>query len=113
MHYVYLEAGKIPNVIPDKASVWIWLWDSKRTGVAVLEERMRHIAEGAALMVGVSYDLKLNNGLYEELVIDKGAELLQKNLDMLGSISYTPEEIKFGDDLMKTFGVPSKGIDGN
>jgi len=113
MHYVYLEAGKIPNVIPDKASVWIWLRDSKRTGVAVLEERMKHIAEGAALMAGVSYDLKLNNGLYEELVIDKGAELLQKNLDMLGGISYTPEETKFADDLMKNFGVPSKGIDGN
>jgi len=114
MHYVYLEAGKIPNVIPDRASVWIWLRDSKRTGVAVLEERMKYIAEGAALMAGVSYDMKLNNGLYEELVNDKGAELLQKNLDMLGGISYTPEEIKFANDLMKNFGMDSsKGLDGN
>ncbi len=113
MHYVYLEAGKVPNVVPDKASVWIWLRDSKRTGVAVLEERMKNIAAGAALMAGVSYETKLNDGDYEELVIDKGAELLQKNLDMLGGISYTPEEIKFANDIMKQFGMEPKGLDGS
>lgn len=113
MHYVYLEAGKIPNVVPDKASVWIWLRDSKRIGVAVLEERMKNIAQGAALMAGVGYDVKLNNGLYEQLVIDKGAELLQRNLDMLGNITYTTDEIKFANDIMKNFGMDSlKGIDG-
>jgi len=114
MHYVYLEAGKIPNVIPDRASVWIWLRDAKRTGVADLEKRMKQIAQGAALMAGVEYEIKLNNGLYEQLVNDKGAALLQKNLDMLGGISYTPEEIKFADELMKNFGADSiKGINGN
>jgi aminobenzoyl-glutamate utilization protein B len=113
MHYVYLEAGKVPNVVPDKASVWIWLRDSKRTGVAVLEERMKNIAAGAALMAGVSYETRLNDGDYEELVIDKGAELLQKNLDILGSISYTPEEVKFANDIMKQFGMEPKGLDGS
>ncbi len=113
MHYVYLEAGKIPNVVPDTASVWIWLRDSKRAGVEVLEDRMKNIAQGAALMAGVSYKTFLNNGLYEELVIDKGAELLQRNLDSLGGITYTPEETKFADDIMKQFGMESKGIDGS
>lgn len=114
IHYVYLEAGKIPNVIPDRASVWIWLRDSKRTGVAVLEERMKDIAKGAALMSGVDYEIKLNNGLYEQLVNDKGTALLQKNLELLGSITYTPEEIEFANTVMKNFGTDSiKGIDGS
>lgn len=114
MHYVYTEAGKVPNVIPDRASVWIWLRDSKRTGVAMLEERMKAIAQGAALMAGVDYELKLNNGLYEQLVNDKGAILLQRNLDSLGGISYSPQEIKFANEIMKQFGADSiKGIDGN
>ena len=34
MHYVYKKAGEVPNVIPAEASVWIWIRDSKRSGVA-------------------------------------------------------------------------------
>jgi aminobenzoyl-glutamate utilization protein B len=74
---------------------------------------MKNIAAGGALMAGVSYEIKLNTGDYEQLVIDKGAALLQKNLDMLGGISYTTEEIKFANDIMKQFGMESKGLDGS
>ena len=39
---------------------------------------------------------------------------MQKNLDLLGGITYTPDEIKFANDIMKNFGMDSaKGIDGN
>jgi hypothetical protein len=34
MHYVFKKAGDVPNVVPAEASVWIWLRDSKRSGVA-------------------------------------------------------------------------------
>jgi aminobenzoyl-glutamate utilization protein B len=27
IHYVYKQAGNVPNVIPDVASVWIWIRD--------------------------------------------------------------------------------------
>ena len=38
MHYVFKKAGDVPNVVPAEASVWIWLRDSKRSGVTVLEK---------------------------------------------------------------------------
>ncbi|MFN5439280.1 MAG: amidohydrolase, partial [Bacteroidota bacterium] len=50
IHYVYKQAGNVPNVIPDEASVWIWIRDSKRSGVAEVEERMKEVARGAAQM---------------------------------------------------------------
>src|SRR5687768_16518129 len=95
IHYVYKEAGNVPNVIPDKATVWIWMRDSRRSGVKILEDRIRQIAKGAALMAGADVEIKLNTGCYELLINETGARLLQKNIEWLGGITYTKEEIDF------------------
>ena len=112
MHYVYKKAGNVPNVIPAEASVWLWIRDSKRSGVAEVTERMKDIAKGAALMAGVEYDIKLNNGLYELLINETGAKVLQSNMNFVGPISYTKEELAFGDTIMKHYGLEMKGING-
>lgn len=113
MHYVYTKAGKVPNVIPDEASVWLWIRDSKRSGVAEVSERMKDIAKGAALMAGVQYDIKLNSGLYELLINETGAKTLQKNMNFVGPVTYTKEELAFGEKIMKEYGLEAKGINGN
>ena len=112
MHYVYTKAGKVPNVIPDEASVWLWIRDSKRSGVAEVSERMKDIAKGAALMAGVQYDIKLNSGLYELLINETGAKTLQSNMNFVGPVVYTKEELTFSDTIMKEYGLESKGISG-
>jgi aminobenzoyl-glutamate utilization protein B len=110
MHYVYKEAGNVPNVIPDKASVWLWIRDSQRKGVAVVEERVMDIAKGAALMAGVKQQSKLLSGDYETLVNVTGAQLLHSNLQLIDSISYTAEEIEFGKKIMKEAGLEYVGF---
>jgi aminobenzoyl-glutamate utilization protein B len=112
MHYVYKDGGQVPNVIPETAAVWLWIRDSKRSGVTEVSERMMNIAKGAALMAGVEYDIKLNNGLYEILINETGAKVLQDNMNIVGPISYTPEELAFADKIMKENGMEAKGING-
>jgi aminobenzoyl-glutamate utilization protein B len=113
IHHVTLKAGDVPNVIPEYAKVWLWVRDSKRTGVVEVSERMKDIAKGAALMAGVDYKVTLNSGLYEILVNRTGAGALQKNLEHLGNINYTDEEIAFAKALQKSTGAPEKGINGS
>lgn len=113
IHYVYKDGGNVPNVIPDKAAVWIWMRDSKRSGVATLEDRVRDIAEGAALMAGVEYNIKLNSGLYEILNNETGAKALQQNMELVGPITYTDEEISFAKQIQEAYGLPAKGMNGN
>jgi aminobenzoyl-glutamate utilization protein B len=112
MHYVYKNGGNVPNVIPDEASVWIWLRDSKRTGLKVVEDRVRDIAKGAALMAGVTSDARIQAGDYELLVNEAGANVLQKNMESLGPINYTPDEIEFGKQIQKQAGLEQVGIKG-
>lgn len=113
IHYVYKKGGNVPNVIPDEASVWIWVRDSKRSGVTVVEERMKEIAKGAALMAGVQVDMKLNNGLYELLINETGAKVLHENMQLVGPIQYTKEETDFANNIMKEYGNDQLGIDGS
>lgn len=112
IHYVYTKAGKVPNVIPDEAAVWIWIRDSKRSGVMDVSERVKDIAKGAALMAGVEADIKLNNGLYELLINETGARTLHSNMELIGPIQYTPDELNFAEKIMKEYGQEYKGISG-
>jgi len=112
LHYVYRDAGNVPNVIPDTATVWLWIRDTKRSGVEVVDKRMRDIAKGAALMAGVKYNISLNNGLYELLVNEAGARALHANMEMIGAITYTNDELDFANKIMKEYGSEAKGING-
>jgi aminobenzoyl-glutamate utilization protein B len=112
MHYVFKEGGDVPNVIPEKAVVWMWVRDSKRAGMDEVFARVKKIAEGAALMADVSYSIKLNNGSYELLVNRTGAKALHQNLELLGPIIYTPEEQDFAKKIQAASGVPQTGMDG-
>src|SRR4030095_2241691 len=112
MHYVYKDGGNVPNVVPDQASVWLWLRDSKRSGLTVVEDRIRDIAKGAALMAGVTTEVKIQSGDYELLVNEAGANVLQKNMELLGPINYTPDEIEFGKQIQKQAGLTQTGFKG-
>jgi aminobenzoyl-glutamate utilization protein B len=115
MHYVFKRGGDVPNVVPAEASVWIWLRDSKRSGVAVLQKRINDIARGAAMMAGVESNIKLLSGDYDLLVNEAGAKVLQVNLETLGPIMYTPGEIEFANRIMKEYGneTEAKGLNGD
>jgi len=112
MHYTYKKVGLVPNVVPEEASVWLWIRDTKRTGVAEVAERMKDIAKGAALMAGVDYEVKLNGGLYERMVNETGAKVLYKNMELVGPISYSDDEIAFGNKIMEEYGLEQQGIKG-
>ena len=112
IHYVYKQAGNVPNVIPDVASVWLWIRDSKRSGVAEVEERMKEVAKGAAQMTRTQVEFQMENGLYELLVNETGAKALHKNMQLVGPIVYTEQEKSFADRIMKEYGNEVLGIDG-
>jgi len=111
MHYVILEGGDVPNVVPDHAKVWIWARDFERKGVDEVLAWLRQVAEGAALMAGVKQTLAVQAGDYEILVNEAGARLLDANLRWLGPIAYAPEEQAFAKALQTAAGVEPRGME--
>ena len=112
MHYHIQDAGSVVNVVPDYSKLWVRIRDSKRSGMLPVYERVMKMAEGAAIMANVDYKITLISGIYEVLVNRAGGEVLQKNLELLGPIEYTEEEIAFGKKIQEVTGKPQLGLDG-
>ncbi|MEE9218283.1 MAG: amidohydrolase [Acidobacteriota bacterium] len=110
MHYSILDGGQVPNVIPERARLWCWVRDEKKTSVDALLERVRKIAEGAALATGTDSSLQVQTGSYELLVNKTGARLLHENLDWLGPLEFTDKEQKFARRIQKAANVEAKGL---
>ncbi len=112
MHYAIMSGGDVPNVVPEYAKIWMWVRDSKRSGVEDVFARVKEIARGAAIIAGVESKVTVQTGDYEMLVNRTGASALQKNLEILGPITYTPEEIAFAKKIQEVQGGEQTGLDG-
>ncbi len=113
IHYVIPDGGDVPNVVPDHAKVWAWVRDTKHASVDELLERVKKIAEGAALATGVESTLRVQSGDYEMLVNRAGERVLHANMEWLGPIEFTAEEQEFAKAIQRETGVEPKGVDGS
>ena len=113
IHYHIQDGGQVVNVVPDYSKLWVRVRDTKREGMMPVYERVMAMAKGAAIMANVDHKISLISGIYEVLVNRKGGEIMQKNLEMLGPISYTEEEIDFGKKIQEETGKPQVGLDSN
>ncbi len=110
IHYHIQDGGQVVNVVPDYARLWVRVRDVKREGMNEVYERVKKMAEGAAIMANVDYEVKLVSGIYEVLVNRTGAGYLQKNLEFLGPLTYTPEETDFAKKIQEATGNPQVGL---
>ena len=112
IHYQIMNGGAVVNVVPDYAKIWTRVRDSKRDGMLEVFEKVKRIAKGASIMADVDYEITLVSGLHEVIVNRKGGETMQKNLELLGPITYTIEELEFAYGIQEATGKEKKGIDG-
>ncbi len=110
IHYHIQDGGQVVNVVPDYARLWVRVRDTKRSGMVPVYERIKAMAEGAAIMANVDFKISLISGIYEVLVNRAGGEIMQKNLELLGPVSYTDEEMAFGRKIQEATGKPQVGM---
>ncbi|MGV6831679.1 MAG: amidohydrolase [bacterium] len=111
MHYHIQDGGQVVNVVPDYSRLWMRVRDTKRSGMLPVYERVMKMAEGAAIMANVDYKVSLISGIYEVLVNREGGKIMQQNLELLGPIEYTDEEIAFGKKIQEVTDKPQVGMD--
>jgi aminobenzoyl-glutamate utilization protein B len=111
IHYHIQDGGQVVNVVPDYSRIWVRVRDTKRSGMMPVYERIQKMAEGAAIMANVDYKISLISGIYEVLVNRAGGEIMQKNLGLLGPITYTDSEETFAKGIQEATGKPQVGMD--
>lgn len=103
IHYVITDGGKAPNVIPDYAEVYYYVRHPKRETVVSVFDRVANAANGAALGTDTKVEYEIIGGTHDLLINTTLAEVMQKNLEKVGGVTYTDEEIGFARKIHGTF----------
>ena len=103
MHYVITRGGEAPNVVPAFAESYHYVRHPDAMKVKEIFEKMVDAAEGAALGTQTRMEYEIINGVYNLLPNETLAQIMQKNLEIIGGVSYTAEERKFAEDIIKTY----------
>lgn len=103
MHYVITQGGKAPNVVPDFAEVFYYVRHPKKDQVASIFERLVKTANGAAMGTETKVDYEIIGGTHDLLINKTLAEAMQQNLQKVGGVKYTSEEVAFAQKLQASF----------
>jgi aminobenzoyl-glutamate utilization protein B len=103
IHYAYLDAGGIaPNVVQGKATVRYLIRATDLPGLRGLVERVRKIADGAALMTETSVATKTVSAVSNLLGNTPLERAMQNNLERLGPPPFDDEDRAFAAEIQKT-----------
>jgi aminobenzoyl-glutamate utilization protein B len=102
IHYVIKKGGLTSNIVPDFAEVEYTIRNPTVAGLNEIWDRLLKTADAAAMGTGTTVSNEVMTGLYNVLPNETLAKLMQKNLEAVGGVSYTAEEIAFADEIRKT-----------
>jgi aminobenzoyl-glutamate utilization protein B len=109
MHYVVTEGGEAPNVVPDKASVWYYIRNTDDR-LEEMYNRVLDCAKGAALATGTVLDtVTVITAVHQRHSNKAIAEIIQKNIELIGMPAWSEKEQTFARALQKELGEKENG----
>ena len=110
MHYVILEGGEAPNVVPDKASVWYYIRNTDER-LENMYERVVNCAKGAALATGTELnEIKVMAAIHQSHENKALAEIMDANIRETGMPEWSTEDHEFAKALQKELGKKEQGM---
>jgi aminobenzoyl-glutamate utilization protein B len=103
IHYVITNGGKAPNVVPEFAEVYYYVRNPERALAVSIFDRVVKAAEGAALGTQTKMEYEIIGGTHDLLINKTLALSMQSNLEKVGGVTYTAEEIIFAKKLQTSF----------
>jgi len=109
MHYIVLQGGEAPNVVPDKASVWYYVRNTDER-LEDMYDRVVNCAKGAALASGTTLEnIHVLTGVHQRHSNKGMASLIQSNIELIGLPEWSDEENDFAKKLQANLGKKEVG----
>ncbi|WP_294337175.1 amidohydrolase [uncultured Sphingomonas sp.] len=105
IHYVITNGGEAPNVVPDFAETYYYVRDVDPALVKSVWARVVKASEGAALATETSVTNEITGGVYSMLANETLAKVMDRNLNTVGGVAYTPQETAWATELQKSLEV--------
>lgn len=109
MHYIITNGGAAPNIVPDKAELYIGARSPYSNVLAGIWQRIIKVSQGAALMTETTVEMRSISAAANILPNDALAAIAQKNLEEVGGYTLDDQEKQFAVALQKTLPAGSAG----
>ncbi len=108
LHYVIIDGGGAPNVVPPKATVWYFVRADRHEDVEYNFRWLQDVAKGAAMMTRTRLEIQVDTDCHEIIPNRPLSELIHRNMVRLGPPRFTEEEKLFArrlqEPLVREFG---------
>ncbi|MBU5212305.1 M20 family metallopeptidase [Heyndrickxia oleronia] len=97
IHGIITHGGEAPNIIPEYASARFFIRASTWKRAEEVSEKVRNIAQGAALATGSTVKVdRFQNEVHDFVINDTLDEVIKKELELLGEVVSTEKEKGIG-----------------
>jgi aminobenzoyl-glutamate utilization protein B len=103
IHYVITKGGLAANIVPDYAEVEYMVRHPDARVLSELWDRIVKCAEGAALGTETTMKSEVISGSFNLLPNETLARLMYTNLQRVGGVNYSSDEIEFAKKLQTSF----------
>lgn len=107
IHYIITNGGSAPNIVPDYSELFLY---ARHPSMPVLDgiwDRIVNCAKAGALATDTRMEMEMIDSSYNTLPNDALAALVDKNMRMVGGVTYTQQEQTFAETIRKT--LPDRG----
>lgn len=104
-HYVIVNGGDQPNVVPSEATVWYYFREQDFPRIKELHEYGSTMAKAAALASGTTFTQKVVGQAWPGHFNKFVAEVQQKNIDLVGMPTWSEADQTLARELQREIGV--------
>jgi aminobenzoyl-glutamate utilization protein B len=109
-HYIVLNGGDQPNVVPSEAAAWYYFRELDYPHIKELYELGNTMAQAATMMTGTTVDHKLVGSAWPPFFNKVIAEVQQKNMDAVGMPKWSEADQTLAKALQKEIGAKMEGL---
>ena len=109
-HYVIVDGGDQPNVVPPAATVWYFVREITAEGIRENFAALNRIAEGAALMTDTAMSRRIVGAAWPRHFNKPIALAMHENIKSVGLPSWSDDDQTYARALQRLVGVEEKGL---
>ncbi len=110
-HYVIVDGGDQPNVVPSTASIWFYFRERDYPRTLAMYEAAKKMAEGAAMIADVQIDTIMMVGSGWSAHMSRPiAETMFQNIQKVGMPTWDEKDQTLAKGIQRELGVPDSGL---
>ncbi len=109
-HYIIVDGGSQPNVVPSRASVWYYFRELDYPRIKELHELGRTMAQAAATMTDTRVEERVLGSAWPSNMNKVLAEVMHKNILDVGLPRWSDDDVKLAQAAQRELGVEEEGL---